>query len=184
MSDRFPYNLPSREALVELVRRSNKRPNLKDEYVTFEDMFFSPTEVEPGRTYIEMIDRETSHKDWFEFRRLDFADTRCFGPSLSIKVMGEPTPANIALEINRSFLRKLGPSDVSFSEELIPVIGNTFEYDFTALTGSYVYFGTTKVLVEIIPVSQWTRYTEAEKIRYTEDDITRELEHVVSRWSL
>lgn len=180
MSDRFPYNMPSRQALVELVRRSQNRPDLKDEYITFEDLFFSPTEVEPGRSYIEMIDKITSHKDWFEFRRLELSDRRCLGPLVSIKVMGDPTPASIALEINRARRMTFGPSDVSFSEEVIPVIGTTFEYEFTALTGSYAYIGKTLVQVEVIPVSQWTRYLEAGTIRYTEEGVTRELEHRLS----
>lgn len=183
MSDRFPYNLPSREALVELVRRSENRPTLKDDNITFEDLFFSPTQVEPGRSYIEMIDRATSHKDWFEFRRLDLASPKCLGPVVSIKVQGEPTPANIAAEVNRSRLMKFGPSDVSFSDELLPVTGTTFEYMLVALAGSYVFYGQTKILVELLPVSQWTRYVESGGIRYTEDGVNRELEHRLSRWS-
>ena len=183
MSDRFPYNLPSREALVELVRRSKNRPTLKDENITFEDLFFSPTQVEPGRSFIEMIDRDTSHKDWFEFRRLDLSSPKCLGPVVSIKVQGEPTPANIAAEVNRSRLMQFGPSDVSFSDELLPVTGTTFEYIMTALAGSYVFYGKTKILVELLPVSQWTRYVESGGIRYTEEGYPRELEHRVTRWS-
>lgn len=182
MSDRFPYNMPSREALVELVRRSENRPNLNDDFITFEDLFFSPTTAEPGRTYIEMIDIQTSHKDWFEFRRLDLADRRCLGSSISIKLIGDPTPANIAKEINRSRNMTFGESDVSFSEELLPITGNIFEYDFTALTGSYAYYGTAKVRVEIVPVSIWTRYTEAGYTRLTEDGTRRELEHQINNW--
>jgi hypothetical protein len=183
MSDRFPYNLPSREALVELVRRSTNRPDLKDEYVTFEDLFFSPTIVEPGRTSIEMIDRVTSQKEWFEFRRLELSNNRCLGPLVSIKIMGDPTPANIAAEINRSRKMKFGPSDVSFSDELIPVMGTTFEYIMPALSGSYVFYGSTKVQVEVLPISQWTRYLENGAIRYTQEGVARELEHRINRWS-
>lgn len=183
MSDRFPYNLPSREALVELVRRSENRPDLRDNFVTFEDLFFSPTLVEPGRTYIEMVDLITSHKDWFEFRRLDLADNRCLGPTINIIVQGNATPANIALEINRSRKMSFGESDVSFSDEVIAYTGDSFDYDFTALSGSYAYYGTTKVKVTVVPTSQWTRYTESDLIRYTEVGVERELEHKVSNWS-
>ncbi len=183
MSDRFPYNLPARAALVELVRRDENRPDLRDDYVTFEDLFFSPSLVEPGRTYIEMIDLLTSHKDWFEFRRLDLADNRCLGPSINIVIQGNPTPANIALEINRSRKMMFGESDVSFSDELIAYTGETFEYDFTALSGSYAYYGTTKVNVTVIPTSQWTRYEEDNVIRITEDELERELEHKINIWS-
>lgn len=184
MSDRFPYDRPSREALVELVRRDENRPDLRDDYVTFEDLFFSPTVVEPGRTYIEMIDLISSVKRWFEFRRLDLADRRCLGPQISIRVQGDATPANIAAEINRSRKMEFGPSDVSFSDELIPHTGTTFEYDLVALTGSYAYFGTTKVLVEVIPTSRWSRYKEDGGIRYTEEGVERELEHKVNNWGL
>lgn len=181
MSDRFPFNLPSREALVELVRRSEKMPDLKDEYVTFEDLSFSPTELEPGRSFIELIDRVTSHKFWYEFRRLNLSDPRCLGPLVSIKVQGDPTPANIAREINRSRKMNFGEADVSFSEELLPVQGTTFEYDFTALSGSYVFFGATKIQVELIPISQWTRYIESGTVRWLEDGLTaRELEHRIA----
>lgn len=182
MSDRFPYNLPSREALVELVRRSENRPDLRDNYVTFEDLFFSPSLLEPGRTYIEMVDLITSHKDWFEFRRLYFADPRCLGPQISIIVQGNATPANIALEINRSRKMMFGESDVSFSDELIPFTGNSFDYEFTALSGSYAYYGTTKVNVTIVPTNRWTRYMENSGIRYTEEGAERELEHTVTQW--
>lgn len=183
MSDRFPYNLPSRRALVELVRRSENKPDLRDDYVTFEDLFFSPTVVEPGRTYIEMVDKLTPIKRWFEFRRLDLSDPRCLGPSVSILLQGDPTPANIALEINRSRLMNLDQSDVSFSDEIIAYTGNSFEYTMPALTGSYVFYGSTKIQVTVIPTSRWTRYKENNAIRYTEENIERELEHRVTSWS-
>lgn len=183
MSDRFPYNLPSREALVELIRRSEKRPSLKDNLVTFEDMFYSPTTVEPGRTSIEMVDLQSGFKKWFDYRRLDLGNPRCLGPLINLKVMGEPTPAKIAEEINRSRKMTFGPSDVSFSEEIIPYKGDTFEYDLVALTGSYAYYGKTKIMIEVIPTSQWTRYLENGSIRYTEAGIDREIEHKLTRWS-
>lgn len=179
MSDRFPYNLPSREALVELIRRSENKPNLKDDQVTFEDLFYSPTIAEPGRSFIEMIDRSTGYKSWYEFRRLELSNPRCLGPIVNIKIQGEPTPASIAAEVNRSRRMNFGPSDVSFSEEIIPVMGNTFEYEMVALSGSYVFFGSTRIFVEVIPTSQWSRYLENGMVRYTENGTTRELEHRV-----
>lgn len=177
MSDRFPYNLPSRAALVQEVRDSENRPDLKDSDVTFEDIFFSPTEVEPGRTYIEMVDRTTQIKDWFVYRRLNLSNPACLGESISIKLIGDPTPAAIALEINRSMGMTFGPSDVSFSDEFIQVPGESFQYELRALTGSYVYFGKTLVNVTVVPNSRWLRYLESGRIRYLEDGIPRQLEH-------
>jgi hypothetical protein len=182
MSDRFPYNMPSRKALVELVRRSENRPGLRDEFVTFEDLFFSPTDVEPGRTYIEMVDKLASLKYWYEFRRLELSDPRCLGPVVNIRLQGDATPANIALEINRARKMHFEPSDVSFSDEPIPYVGNTFEYEMRALSGSYVYYGKTKVIVDVVPTSRWTRYEENAITRRTETGITRELEHRITQW--
>lgn len=182
MSDRFPYNMPPRAALVELVRRTENKPGLRDEYVTFEDLFYSPTDVEPGRTYIEMVDLLTSHKYWYEFRRLDLENPRCLGPVVNIRLQGEPTPANIALEINRARKMQFGPSDVSFSDELIPYVGNSFVYEMRALSGSYVFYGKTRVVVEVIPTSRWTRYEEDGVTRLTEQNIVREREHRITQW--
>lgn len=177
MSDRFPYNMPSRAALVELIRRDEDRPNLRDQDVTFEDIFFSPTAVEPGRTYIEMVDRLTQIKDWFVFRRLNLADPNCLGASVSIKIIGDPTPAVIAEEVNRVMGMTFGPDDVSFSTDFIPVSNGEFEYEMQALTGSYAYFGKTIIKVTVLQSSRWTRFLENGRIRYLENGIPRELEH-------
>lgn len=177
MSDRFPYNMPSRAALVELVRRQNNLPNLRDQDVTFEDIFFTPTEVEPGRTQIEMINRVTQLKSWFLYRRLNLADRDCLGTDLAIKIIGDPTPKAIATEINRVMGMTFGPDDVSFSDEFIPVSNGEFEYELTAMSGSYVYFGKTKIKVTVLQSSRWTRFLENGRIRYLEDGIARELEH-------
>jgi len=177
MSDRFPYNMPSREALLELIRRDENRPDLRDQDVTFEDIFFSPTEVEPGRTYIEMVDRLTQIKDWFVFRRLNLADPKCLGTDVSIKIIGDPTPAAIAEEVNRVMGMTFGPADVSFSTDFIPVSNGEFEYEMHALTGSYAYFGKTIIKVTVLQSSRWTRFLENGRIRYLEDGIPRELEH-------
>lgn len=177
MIDRFPYNLPSRVALVVLIRRLTNRPNLKDEDVSFEDIFFSPTEVEPGRTYIEMVDRSVQYKDWFVFRRLNLADPACLGNELAITIVGDPTPAAIAREINRSMGMTFGPDDISFSEEYIPVSNGNFNYELRAMTGSYAYFGVTTINVKVVQSSRWNRYLQDGLIRYLQDGTPRQLEH-------
>lgn len=176
MSDRFPYNMPSRAALVELVRRSENRPNLRDQDVTFEDIFFSPSQLEPGRTYIEMVDRLAQKKYWYVYRRLNLGDPACLGQDLNIKIMGDPTPAAIAAEVNRSMGMTFGPDDVSFSTDYIPVTEGRFEYEMHAMTGSYAYFGKTRLIVDVIPASRLTRYLENGRIRYLENGIQRLLE--------
>lgn len=179
MSDRFPYNMLSRAALVELVRRVENDPDLRDDDVTFEDIFFSPTELEPGRTYIEMVNRLTKIKDWFVFRRLNLSDPYCLGTDLAIKIIGDLTPAAIAEEVNRSMGMSFGPDDVDFSTDFIPgADGNgEYEYEMHALTGSYGYFGKTTIKVTVVQSTRWTRFLESGRIRYLEDGIARELEH-------
>lgn len=177
MSDRFPYNMTSRAALVELVRRVENQPDLRDQDVTFEDIFFSPTEVEPGRTFIEMVNRLTQIKDWFVYRRLNLSDPACLGTDLAIKIIGDPSPAIIAEEVNRVMGMNLGPDDVSFSTDYIPVSNGEFEYEMRAMTGSYVYYGKTTIKVTVLQSSRWTRFLENGMIRYLEDGIPRQLEH-------
>lgn len=177
MSDRFPYNMLSRGALVELVRRSETRPDLRDDDVTFEDIYFSPTEVEPGRTFIEMVDRRTHTKDWFVYRRLNLADPFCLGPTVPITIIGDPSPYAIAMEINRSMGMTFGPDDVSFSTEFIPVGNGSFEYEMRALTGSYAYYGSTTINVTVKESSRFNRYLQDGMTRYLENDIPRQLEH-------
>lgn len=177
MSDRFPYNMQSREALVELVRRSENKPDLKDDLVTFEDIFFAPSVLEPGRTYIELVDKVTQTKEWFVYRRLNLADPYCLGETLSIKIIGDPSPYAIATEVNRVMGMTFGPSDVSFSMDYIPVPDGIFEYEMQAFTGSYAYFGKTKIKVEVLHSSRYTRFLQDGRIRYLEDGIARELEH-------
>lgn len=183
MSDRFPYDTRSREALVQLIRVSENMPNLRDDLVTFEDLYFAPTASEPGRTFIEMIDLETQIKSWYSYRRIDIANQKCLGPAISIIIQGDPTPANIVREINRAYNMNFDPSDLSYSNELLPVRDNQFVYSMSTLSGSYVYYGTVKVSITVVPTSRWTRYTEIGYIRYTEDSIERTLEHRISRWS-
>lgn len=177
MSDRFPYNMPSRAALVKLIRDDENRPNLRDEDVSFEDIFFSPSQLEPGRTYIEMVDRLTQVKDWFVFRRLNLSDPACLGTELSIKIIGDPTPAAIAAEVNRSMNMTFGPDDVSFSTDFIPVSDGIFEYEMNAMMGSYAYFGKTTIQVQVLQSSRFTRFLEDGRIRYLENGVQRELEH-------
>ncbi|BEG72412.1 virion structural protein [Pseudomonas phage PA1C] len=177
MSDRFPYNLPSRAALCRLIRETSKHKNIQDEFVNFEDMFFSPTSGVPGRTYIEMIDNKASLKDWFVYRRLELSHPDCLGPNPSIKLSGVATPAAIAEEINRSRKMTFGPDDLSFSTTVINTKDDVFEYELVAMTGSYAYFGSTIVTIEMVEGNQYARLLEDGGYRLMEDGLIRELEH-------
>jgi hypothetical protein len=176
-TDRFPYDMPSRDALVEQVNRDLKR-SYKPNQVSFEDMFFAPLPAIPGRTFIEMTNRLTGLKEFFVYRRLDLAHAKALGTSTRIKIVGLPTPASIANEINRSRKMSFGPDDISFSTVVINNKEETFVYRLKAMTGSYAYFGETDVIVEVVEANPYTRYLEDGDHRLMETGAIRELEHV------
>lgn len=176
-SDRFPFDMSSRDALVTQINIDLKR-SYKPDQVTFEDMFFAPLPSIPGRTFIEMVDRLTGLKSYFVYRRLDLAHPKALGTNTRIKVLGLPTPASIAAEINRSRKMTFGPDDISFSTTVIQHDQDVFTYRLKAMTGSYAYFGETDILVEVVEANPWSRYLEDGDARLMETGEVRELEHI------
>jgi len=175
-TDRFPFDTPSREALVEQVNHDLKR-SYKPDQVSFEDMFFAPLPAIPGRTFIEMTNRLTGLKEFFVYRRLDLAHPKVLGTSTRIKIVGRPTPASIALEINRSRKMTFGADDVSFSTVVIDNSEASFVYTLKAMTGSYAYYGQTDIIVDVVEASPYARYLEDGDPRLLESGDIRELEH-------
>ncbi|QBJ02723.1 virion structural protein [Pseudomonas phage Psa21] len=175
-TDRFPYDMPSRDALVKQVNTDLKR-SYKADQVSFEDMFFAPLPAIPGRTFIEMTNRLTGLKEFFVYRRLDLAHSKALGTTTRIKIVGLPTPANIANEINRSRKMTFGPDDISFSTVVINNKETSFVYRVEAMTGSYAYFGYTDITVEVVESNPNARYLEDGDPRLMETGDIRELEH-------
>lgn len=176
ISDRFPFDQPSREALVTQINIDLKR-NYKPNQVTFEDIFFAPLPAVPGRTFIEMVDLLTGVKSFFVYRRLDLGHQKALGQNTRIKVMGPPTPASIAAEINRSRKFALGPDDVSFSNVAIQHTEDVFVYRLKAMTGSYAYYGEAPITVEVMDSTPFARRLEDGDNRLMESGQIRELEH-------
>lgn len=175
MSDRFPYNLPSREALCVEIRKLARYVRIEDRYVTFEDMVFSPTVNVPGRTYLEMVDLKTSIKSWFVYRRLDLSIA--LGPDIYIYIVGKVSPKTIAQEINRSRGMVFGADDISFSDEELVPVSNIVEYRLEAMMGSYAYYGHCNVTVEVIPPSGTIpRLEEDGTVRLLENGFIRTFE--------
>ncbi|WDS62246.1 virion structural protein [Pseudomonas phage D6] len=175
-TDRFPFDTPSRDALVAQVNHDLKR-NYKPNQVSFEDMFFAPLPAIPGRTFIEMTNLLTGLKEFFVYRRLDLAHPKVLGTSTRIKIVGLPTPANIAAEINRSRKMSFGPDDISFSTVVIENSEASFVYRLKAMTGSYPYYGETDIIVDVIDANPFARYLEDGDMRQLENGEIRELEH-------
>jgi hypothetical protein len=174
-TDRFPYDMPSFDALVKLVQDTKPTWRVETGFVGFGDIFHSPTPDVPGRTYIEMENKLTQKKSWFKYRRLDLAIV--LGSTPTITVLEAATPRVIAEEINRSRGMLLTDADVDFSDEVLGGKLSTFTYTLKAKPGSFVYYGQTTVTVNIATVSPYARYLEDGSVRLDESGEVRELEY-------
>jgi hypothetical protein len=181
MSLRFPFDLPSRQALVELIRRDRPSEELLDDYVLFEDMYFSPSEEEPGRTYIEMTNLRTGKKRPFLFRRLDIAQilreyTAEDEPFVRIELDGTITSAKVVAEINRKFNMHLNHDDVEVSYQPMTK-HNATVYTLIMLGTSFAYYGWVPIYVNTTPEELGLRLLEDGTVRLLENGITRRLEN-------
>lgn len=176
INDRFPYNMPSRDALVRLVNTDTGR-TLRPDQISFDDMYFAPIPTVPGRTYIEITDHTNGGKEAHTYRRLELSHQKCLGVNTRVTITGRPTPALIAAEINRSRDMHFGPDDVSFATTAIPFSDTTFVYTMVAMTGSYAYVGETTIIVEVVEIDPFSRLLEDGTVRLLEDGAIRELEH-------
>lgn len=175
---RFPYDLPSEAALVELVRRDRPLDDVRPGFVTFGDMFFSPTPTEPGRTYVEMDNQRTGKKSWFIYRRLDIdqvlreylpLDQYYVGIDLGDK---EITAYNIVEEINRLYRLHLDHNDTDTSRSVL-TRRTEHIYTLTMHPECYAYYGQVVVYVNTTPPALEARLNEEGAIRLTEHGITR-----------
>ena len=171
--NKFPYNMRSREALVELIRQTEDL-TLSDDLVTFEDIVYSPTQQEPGRTFIEMIDLRVNHKYWYAYRRLEL--DKALPLNYVITLTQRPTPAAIVNEINRSLGMNFGPDDTSFSNTILTTENTPFVYRMVAFAGSYAYCGAVNILVNQAIAESDIREEEDGTIRLEEDGIIRRKE--------
>lgn len=177
---RFPYDLSSRKALVELIRRHHPDEDIQDDFLVFEDMFFSPTEQEPGHTSIEMTNLRTGKKRWFAYRRLDIEEVlRKYTPPdqtfVRIDITGEITSEKILAEINRVFVMHLDHEDVAVSNTPLTNKNNVV-YTLQILTGSYAYYGYVPIYVNTTPDQLGLRLLEDGIVRLLEDGTPRRLE--------
>lgn len=177
---RFPYDLPSYDALVELIRRDRPDEDIQKEFLVFGDFFFAPTDEEPGRTYIEMTNLRNGKKRWFVYRRLDIQPvlreyTLDSEPYIRIDLGGEITTAKIVAEINRKFKMHLDHNDVEVSYKPLTTNANTV-YTLYMLPGSYAYYGYVPIYVNTTPDEFAYRLLEDGTVRLLEDGTRRRME--------
>lgn len=175
MTDRFPYDLPSREALIRLIQETYPSLNVKMHNSTVELPYFSPTINTPGRTFVEVHLNNKEQPLVFVYRRLDL-DTALNSPSVIVE--GAITPRAIAERLNESRGMSFGPDDVSFSEVELGEEGEQITYRMKALPQSLVWYGETTVTANSATSGENTRVTESgDDIRVTEDGETRRIEN-------
>lgn len=146
--DLFPFGLTSHVALVRLVQTDNPSRKLYPEYCDFGDFYASPTEVEPGRTFVEMTDRFNGLKDSYVYRRVPIDEVVICKQALRVKT--PVTPTAIIEEINRSRKLALGARDVEFSNVDFGITDRAFSFTLKVLPTSYVYIG--EVVFDVLPV--------------------------------
>lgn len=172
--DRFPYNMPSRSALIQLVNDSYPSYGLNEQNTEFGIPYFSPTVDVPGRTYIEAENTLTNTKMWFVFRRLDIA--RSLQGLTTIYIQGTITPRKIVEEINRAHEMNFSAVDVNMSDLQLVPNGQDAIYRLKANPGSYVWYG--QVLIHAIAFNglMGVRLMEDNTPRLMEDDTHRLME--------
>src|SRR5690554_6951609 len=137
--DRFPYDLPPTQALVRLIQETHPKFKLKARSVAFEPPFHAPTPQTPGRTLIEVLNKERDVKTTFVYRRLDIG--RALQHLTQLRLEGPITPTAIVEEINRSFGMYLTPDDVLFSGHVLAPYGSNLRYRLVTLPHSLVWYG-------------------------------------------
>ncbi|MGB2135618.1 MAG: hypothetical protein ACPHYG_06460, partial [Flavobacteriales bacterium] len=172
----FPYNLPSRQALIRLIKETNPRFNLKEKYAHFEPPHFAPTDSVPGRTFIEVEQTDLNLKRWYVYRRLDFAVT--FRNGINIKLEAPVTSRRIVEEINRTRNMALTEADVALNDQALTQPGMPATWTMKAKPESYVWFGEVSVYVEPLDRPANIRLLEDGSARLIESGKYRLLEVV------
>lgn len=177
---RFPYDLPSERALVELIRRDRPQDDVREGFVRFGDFYYSPTATEPGRTYVEMNNLRTGKKRWFVYRRLSIdqvlreyaVDDQYY---VTLEIDGAITSAKILAELNRTFRLPLDHTDVDTDDQIITTNDATV-FTLTMRPDSYAYYGQAVIYVNTTPDKLYARLLEDGSIRLLENGVPRLME--------
>jgi hypothetical protein len=173
-TDRFPYDLPSREALVTLIQQSRPAWGIESHTVDFDPPYYSPTVETPGRTFIEVYMLDKGIKTWFRYRRLDIS--KAIGERIIISIEGDITSRKIVEKINSRRAMVFGVDDVYMTDRVLGSADTALLYRMRAKANSAVWYGST--IIEVVPANQVAnaRLAEDGSTRITEDGETRTLE--------
>jgi len=174
MSENFPYDLPSREALITLIDNTYPSLDLPNRSVSFDKQYFSPTMADPGRTFVETFLLGPKTKTWFSYSRLHFEDVYPENVQVSVP-SDQPTTSRVVVEaLNDQLGSTLDLSDVYYDDTELAPANTGFLYRLTALEGSFVFHGS--VIINVVPTSEETRYGENGTVLYMEDGTVKQME--------
>jgi hypothetical protein len=173
-TDRFPYDLPSRQALVRLIQEIRPRFGLTEATARFEKPFLAPTPTSPGRTFIEVENTDINCKKPFVYRRLDFGIA--LKEPVEISLSGAVTPKAIVEEINRVRGMYIGPEDTSMAIVQLAPVGMSFTYRLKARPDSLVWYGEADVNITSLSIPDDARLMENGDPRLLEDGSYRLME--------
>lgn len=176
MSTIYSYQKPGRDALVDLIQTVHPRLNVVDHNIEFDEPYLAPSEVEPGRTFIEVLLMDRGVKTTFVYRRLDLAVAMGDPIQLNMNINNEVTPEKIVEKINMVRGYNLNPRDVDMSDIPIHTTRNPIHYTLKARPSSYVWYGQTDVIITLSNITGHERLLEDGTIRELEDDGNRLLE--------
>lgn len=175
-TDVFPYNLPSRQALIRLIQETHPRFNLKEKYAAFTDPYAAPTESIPGRTFVEVEQIDLNLKRWYVYRRLDLNVS--FKGGITIKLETPVTSRKIVEEINRTRGMNITAEDVELDDVELGQPGYPVNFVLVAKPTSFVWYGSVPVYVESLDRPANIRILEDGSSRLVESGSYRMLEVV------
>jgi len=168
------YNLPSRDALIELIKRSYPERKINAQHLEFGDMYSDPTPEEPGRTFVEMVDTITRQKEWYVYRRLNLGIVLRDHTTISLE--GLISPKRIVEALNLVAGLYLNATDVIMDDVLLAPKGYSFTYRMKALPESYVWYGGLSIQVVSLSFPDGARMLENGGARLVENGDFRFLE--------
>ena len=123
-ADRFPYDRPSLQALITLVQASKPHWRVYESNVEFRELMHVPMVGNPGRTFIEVYNRDLGVKKPFFYRRLSLATAMEVGDTGHVDLLrpsdvSEITKTELIGVLNDRYRLYLEPTDVEFSDQTI-----------------------------------------------------------------
>lgn len=172
-TDRFPYDIPSDEAMVILLNEVRPQWGASTRNTRTGNYRFLPTTVHPGRTIttVDLLDQGISRL--FLYRRL--AVNIAVGDMITLTIEGDVTSRKIVKELNKLRGMQFSNIDVFENDRVLARVGESITYRMRARPSSPVWYGETIITANAVPEEYPlnSRITEDGILRLTENDAIR-----------